>query len=598
MPLFQSGQILCVSPNHLAAPFTQSSPGIPQPAPAEQTHRYQLQAQLSPARDETDGQHTWRALDLDAPPGDRATTVILKLMAFGDGVGWQRLKLFEREMQVVQSLDHPQLPHYRSRFSVEVEGSTWWGFAQDYIEGESLKALLASGHDFSEAQLSSIATQVLRILDYLHHRQPTVLHRDVKPSNLLFNSKEEIFLVDLGAAQIRPTAIGESFTVVGTYGYAPMEQFGGRAVPASDLYALGSTLIHLLTGIAPADAPFPPTSWPAISPAFKTWLQVMIQPDPQERYGSAAEALEALTASSRPLGHNPLGQHPFVSPPSALQAIQTVDSRHTTDEPHTTPRIAAQRLPAHNPVSPRNPTTPLIARSYPSPRNPRIPSTPPALSPHTPSSGPLAHSPLAHSIRPQGLGGQPTRLQRSPIVTAQSQGIDNPTLAPVKRPSGSQVHIERSTHHLRIELPGNDLGNVLAGFGGIFLMVSWLVSPLFVPLALVMIILGLWHSAPHQLRLERHPSGSSSDADSSLSLQLILWRTVFGKTLRRRQERQTRITHLRHTLRTHDQRPDFHQPSRAFIIQTPRQEYRLNTTLSPAESTWLMQELHQWLNTP
>ena len=89
----------------------------------------------------------------------------------------------------------------------------------------------------------------------MHQLNPPILHRDIKPSNLLLGEDMEVYLIDFGAVQARPNAAGRTFTVVGTYGYTPMEQFGGQAVPASDLYALGATLINLLTGIAPSDLP-------------------------------------------------------------------------------------------------------------------------------------------------------------------------------------------------------------------------------------------------------------------------------------------------------------------------------------------------------
>ena len=71
-----------------------------------------------------------------------------------------------------------------------------------------------------------------------------MLHRDIKPSNLILGEDEQVYLVDFGAVQDKVAPSCTTFTVVGTYGYTPMEQFGGRAVPASDLYALGATLIH------------------------------------------------------------------------------------------------------------------------------------------------------------------------------------------------------------------------------------------------------------------------------------------------------------------------------------------------------------------
>jgi Serine/threonine protein kinase len=90
----------------------------------------------------------------------------------------------------------------------------------------------------------------------LHELSPPVLHRDIKPSNLILDDSEQIYLVDFGAVQAQASVTGVTFTVVGTSGYAPLEQFWGRgAVAASDLYALGATLIHLLTNTYPADLP-------------------------------------------------------------------------------------------------------------------------------------------------------------------------------------------------------------------------------------------------------------------------------------------------------------------------------------------------------
>lgn len=74
------------------------------------------------------------------------------------------------------------------------------------------------------------------------------MHRDIKPSNLIWGEDQHVYLVDFGAVQAQAAVTGVTFTVVGTSGYAPLEQFWGRAVAASDLYALGATLIHLLTG--------------------------------------------------------------------------------------------------------------------------------------------------------------------------------------------------------------------------------------------------------------------------------------------------------------------------------------------------------------
>jgi serine/threonine protein kinase len=179
------------------------------------------------------------------------------------------------------------------------EGLCWFALVQDYIPGNSLQQLLAEGKHFTEAQVRSIATQVLEILTYLHGLNPLVLHRDIKPSNLIWGADEQVYLVDFGAVQ-DPTAVeGATFTVVGTAGYAPLEQFWGRAVPASDLYALGATLIHLLTGTAPAELPqsnlrIQFRDKVSLNASFISWIEWLTEPDLDRRFSSAEQALEAL----------------------------------------------------------------------------------------------------------------------------------------------------------------------------------------------------------------------------------------------------------------------------------------------------------------
>jgi serine/threonine protein kinase len=215
---------------------------------------------------------------------------------------WEELKLFEREAQVLKNLDHPRIPQYRDYFSVERQtgnGLPWFGLVQEYIPGNSLQQLLDRGQRFTETQARQIATEVLNILIYLHELSPPVFHRDIKPSNLIWGKNEQIYLVDFGAVQDRATAEGATFTVVGTSGYAPPEQLWGRAVAASDLYALGATLIHLLTGTAPADLPqdnlrIQFADRVQLSSGFVDWLEQLTEPAPERRYSTARQALESL----------------------------------------------------------------------------------------------------------------------------------------------------------------------------------------------------------------------------------------------------------------------------------------------------------------
>ena len=272
--------------------------------------RYQLQAKLG----RNAGRQTWLAKDLHSQSQEKiedvslsdsvSDLVVVKLLAFGGDVQWEDLKLFEREAQILQQLNHDRIPKYQDYFAID-DRNLWFGLVQEYIPGDSLRELLDKGKRFSELEVKKIAKDILNILVYLHDFKPPLLHRDIKPSNLILGTDNRIYLVDFGAVQDRAATEGATFTVVGTYGYAPMEQFGGKAVPASDLYALGTTLIHLLTRTAPADLPVLDLRIQfkervSLKLQLADWLEKITHPAVEKRYQTARQALKALEASERP----------------------------------------------------------------------------------------------------------------------------------------------------------------------------------------------------------------------------------------------------------------------------------------------------------
>lgn len=244
------------------------------------------------------GKATWLAVDRQT---DRP--VVIKLLFFDQHFDWQHHKLFEREAQVLQNLSHPSLPKFIKLIDFQDEQDNGFASVQSFIPGTSLAQSIKQGRTFSEEELRELAQKILEILDFLHSRNPPIIHRDIKPSNILLgdrtaNSIGDIFLVDFDTVQTIMTP-GSTRTVVGSYGYMPPEQFGGRVVPASDLYALGATLICLATGQQPADLPqrqlklqFEPLV--QLSPEFANWINQAIEPSLEERFSSANDALKAL----------------------------------------------------------------------------------------------------------------------------------------------------------------------------------------------------------------------------------------------------------------------------------------------------------------
>jgi serine/threonine protein kinase len=258
-------------------------------------NRYQIEQQLGKKA----GRQTFLALDLHTQ--DR---VVVKLLTFSSEFEWDDLKLFEREAATLKELFHPAIPRYLNYFEVNEPDCKGFALVQTYIEARSLEQHLKSGRTFSEEEVKQLAEELLKILGYLHDRQPPVIHRDLKPSNILLSDRSgnhpgHVYLVDFGAVQSMVAKEGGTMTIVGTYGYMPPEQFGGRATPASDLYSLGATLIYLVTGQHPANLPQDDLriqfeEYTTVSPGFVNWLKRMTEPSAKKRFSSSEEALTAL----------------------------------------------------------------------------------------------------------------------------------------------------------------------------------------------------------------------------------------------------------------------------------------------------------------
>ncbi|PZO17112.1 MAG: hypothetical protein DCF25_11600 [Leptolyngbya foveolarum] len=142
---------------------------------------------------------------------------------------------------------------------------------------------------------------------FLHSRDPVVIHRDVKPSNILLadrtgHSCGEIHLIDFGAIQTGVSLLEWTVTVAGTFGYGAPEQFRGEAVPASDVYGIGMTLIHLITGANPVRLPirngqviFESNH---LSDRFSKWIKSATHSEVHKRFESAAVALAAIAQNN------------------------------------------------------------------------------------------------------------------------------------------------------------------------------------------------------------------------------------------------------------------------------------------------------------
>ena len=241
--------------------------------------------------------HTFLARDRQA---DR--DVALKLLQARGAGEWKALELFQREAAVLRAARHHGIPQVH-----DVVHDTWDGapatfLVMEHVEGTSLQGMIDAGQPLEPGDVLHLFLEMLGILEYLHGRVPPVLHRDIKPANILVRPDGQPALVDFGSVRtvLRGPADAGS-TVAGTYGYMPYEQHMGQATPASDLYALGATFLHLLTGRPPGDwmgddgriqPPDPLPGDPRLGPVIAR----LLRPAPAERFASARDVRQAVLA--------------------------------------------------------------------------------------------------------------------------------------------------------------------------------------------------------------------------------------------------------------------------------------------------------------
>jgi serine/threonine protein kinase, bacterial len=229
---------------------------------------------------------------------DRAKLLVLKEMNADMALIPKAQELFEREAKILQTLHHPGIPQYYDFF---VASSRKY-LAMELIHGQDLDVYVMERGKISLSQAIDWMVQLCGILGYIHQQQPPLIHRDVKPANILVRTIDRrIFLLDFGAVKEIGTLGG---TKIGAPDYMAPEQNNGQPCTQSDLYAIGPTLIFLLTGRNPADfielTPdgyrFNLASVPAISPQLQALIDRVTQRRARDRYLTAADLATALQA--------------------------------------------------------------------------------------------------------------------------------------------------------------------------------------------------------------------------------------------------------------------------------------------------------------
>lgn len=200
------------------------------------------------------------------------------------------------EANLMKRLDHPSLPRI---VDIIDNGRTIY-VIMDYIEGESLDKILNTNGPQPQALVVEWAKQLCDVLSYLHNQKPPIIYRDMKPANIMLKPEGNLKLIDFGIAREYKQNNMTDTVSLGTRGYAAPEQFGGmgQTDARTDIYCLGVTLYHLLTGQNPAEPPYelyPIRQWnPSLSSGLEYIVQKCTQLNPDDRYQNCDELMYAL----------------------------------------------------------------------------------------------------------------------------------------------------------------------------------------------------------------------------------------------------------------------------------------------------------------
>lgn len=200
------------------------------------------------------------------------------------------------ETDILKKLSHPNLP---SIIDV-IDTDDSFIIIMDYIQGNSLNKALDEYGAQPQENVIEWAKQLCDVLGYLHTRNPAIIYRDMKPANIMLKPDGNVTLIDFGTAREYKDKNLADTTCLGTVGYAAPEQFGGmgQTDARTDIYCLGATLYHLVTGMNPCEPPYEMYPIRQINPALSSGLERIIlkctQRNPEDRYQSAAELMYAL----------------------------------------------------------------------------------------------------------------------------------------------------------------------------------------------------------------------------------------------------------------------------------------------------------------
>jgi serine/threonine protein kinase len=278
---------------------------------------------------------------------NNATRVIKQLMHrnSGDTETAESVRLFRREADILRKLDHEGIVKVYDHYAAS-DGNYF--LVMDYVPGRNLELIINTNGPLNNDLVARIAIQCAEVLEYLHAQVEPIIYRDLKPSNLMLTPDGRVVFIDFGIArQFMPKEVA---TRVVTAGYSPPEQYFGKQDTRSDIYSLGATLSHLLTGVRPKPLTqsSPAVQNPHVLPSLNELIFSMTAQELDDRPPTASAVKYALYQIYKEI--HPEWQMPYIPDAESWMQPQASNPADVQKAPLAPGSISTTQMPVFHPT--------------------------------------------------------------------------------------------------------------------------------------------------------------------------------------------------------------------------------------------------------